>query len=60
MYTKATSLPKLYIRNIIPGGMSIPRRRSWAYRGGAEWGYKGANFAEFRLGVIRMRPFAGL
>jgi hypothetical protein len=26
----------LYIRNIIPDNMSIPRRRSWTYRGGAE------------------------
>jgi hypothetical protein len=35
MYIGTTSLPKLYIRNIIPDDMSIPRRRSWPYRGGS-------------------------
>ena len=36
MYTRATSLPKLYIRNIIPDDMDIPVWSAWPYRGGAK------------------------
>jgi hypothetical protein len=36
MYTRATSLPNLYIRNIIPDGMGIPLPEHLAYRGGAQ------------------------
>jgi len=36
MYTRAMTLPSLYIRNIIPGSMSIPSPASLAYRGGAK------------------------
>jgi hypothetical protein len=35
MYTRAKSLPILYIRNIIPDDMSIPSSASLAYQGGA-------------------------
>jgi hypothetical protein len=35
MYTRAKSLPKLYIRNIIPDDMGIPSLAVLAYRGGA-------------------------
>jgi hypothetical protein len=34
MYTRATSLPNLYIRNIIPDDMGVPFWSTWAYRGG--------------------------
>ena len=36
MYTKATSLPNLYIRNIIPDDMGIPLLEHLALSG---WGY---------------------
>jgi hypothetical protein len=36
MYTKATSLSNLYIRNIIPGDMRIPSPAVLALSG---WGY---------------------
>jgi hypothetical protein len=35
MYTRATSLPKLYIRNIIPDEMGNPSSAGMAYRDGA-------------------------
>ena len=35
MYTRATSLHKLYIRNIIPGDMASPIWSASPYRGGA-------------------------
>jgi hypothetical protein len=43
MYTKVTSLPNLYIRNIIPDDMSIPLLEYLAQSG---WGY-----ADFHVGV---------
>ena len=36
MYTKATSLPNLYIRSIIPGDTSMPLLERIALSG---WGY---------------------
>jgi hypothetical protein len=35
MYTRATSLPSLYVRNIMPDDVGIPSSASLAYRGGA-------------------------
>jgi hypothetical protein len=35
MYTGVTSLPNLYIRNIIPDDVSIALVGTWPYRGGA-------------------------
>jgi hypothetical protein len=34
MYTRATSLPNLYIRNIMPDDMSIHLWSTWPYWGG--------------------------
>ena len=49
MYIRATSLPKLYIRNIIPDDMGIPLL---GYRALSGWGY-----AELRRdGVLRSSP----
>ena len=54
MYTRATSLPSLYIRNIMPDDMGIPSSASLAYRGGAmryspnvgEWGFSEVRYPQ--------------
>jgi hypothetical protein len=47
MYTRAKSLPNLYIRNIIPAGAPLPRWRSWGVWAGAisftHGGYSGTS-----------------
>jgi hypothetical protein len=57
MYTRATSLPILYIRNIIPGDMSISLLEHLALSG---WGYTdfhaSMNFAFWAFSEVRS-PF---
>jgi hypothetical protein len=54
MYTRATSLPNLYIRNIIPDDMGIPPSGAPGQSG---WGYTdfhaGANFAFWGFSEVR-------
>jgi hypothetical protein len=65
MYTRTTSLPILYIRNIIPADMGIPLPEHVALSG---WGYAdfhaGVNFAltefyEVRLCGVLGKPVKG-
>jgi hypothetical protein len=62
MYTKATSLPNLYIRNIVPDDTIIPLPSTWPYRGGAKRPfstYVEEEFCELRLnGVLRSSHLA--
>ena len=59
MYTRATSLPSLYIRNIIPDDMSIPLL---AHRGLSGWGYTdfhaSVNFAFWGFCEVRIHDLA--
>jgi hypothetical protein len=54
MYTRAMSLPSLYIRNIIPGDMGIPSSAVLALSG---WGYTdfhaSVNFAFWGFSEVR-------
>jgi hypothetical protein len=60
MYTKVTSLPNLYIRNIIPDDMSIPLLEYLAQSG---WGYAdfhvGVNFAFIEFYEVRVLGILG-
>jgi hypothetical protein len=55
MYTRATSLPNLYIRNIIPDEMRVPSSASLALSG---WGYTdfhaSVNFAFIEFYEVRV------
>jgi hypothetical protein len=46
MCNTTTSALILYIRNIIPIGTRLPRRRSWPYRGGAMLNFAFWGFSE--------------
>jgi hypothetical protein len=60
MYTKATSLPNLYIRNIIPTDTSIP---FLGYRALSGWGYTdfhaSVNFAFWAFSEVQHRVWLG-
>jgi hypothetical protein len=57
MYTRATSLPNLYIRNIMPDEVSILLLEHLALSG---WGYAdfhaGVNFAFWGFSEVRRIP----
>jgi hypothetical protein len=53
MYSKATSLPRLYVRNIMPGDMSVP---SLVIRGRLDRGYAASQFTYFRLVSMSSPP----
>jgi len=60
MYTKATSLPSLYIRNIIPDDMGIPLLERITLSG---WGYTAfhasVNFAFWAFSEVRLTEMLG-
>jgi hypothetical protein len=60
MYTRATSLPNLYIRNIIPDEMRVPSSASLALSG---WGYTdfhaSVNFAFIEFYEVRVLGILG-
>jgi hypothetical protein len=61
MYTRATSLPNLYIRNIIPDDMDIPLLLG--YRALSGWGYTdfhaNMNFAFWAFSEVRFKRILG-
>jgi hypothetical protein len=61
MYTKATSLPNLYIRNIMPDDMNIPLL---GYRALSGWGYAdfhaSVNFAFWGFSEVGLSTSASL
>src|SRR5215211_4063886 len=48
----------LYIRNIIPLRIRLPRQRSWLYRGGAMLNFAITEFSEVGIAPVRCRGFS--
>jgi hypothetical protein len=60
MYTADTSLPRLYIRKIIPDDVHMPIWGTWPYRGGAMLNFAITEFYEVRIHRILGTPMLGV